>query len=56
MVLEMEQQPNIVLRVTDFSPGLPEVPGASFKPRPDHLMVAPELFNDGFVMTKTIAF
>lgn len=56
LVLEIEQQPDIVLRVTDFSPGLPEVPGSSFKPRPDHLMVAPELFNDGFVMTKTIAF
>lgn len=56
LVLEMEQQPNVVMRVTDFSPGLPEIPGASFKPRPDHLMVSPELFNDGFIMTRSIAF
>lgn len=56
LVLEMEQQPNVVLRVTDFSPGLPEVPGASFKPRPDHLMISPELFNDGLVVTKSFAF
>ena len=43
LVLEIEQQPNVVLRVTDFSPGLPDVPGAPFKPRPDHLMISPEL-------------
>jgi hypothetical protein len=56
LILEMEQQPNIVLRVTDFSPGLPEVPGASFKPRPDYLMISPELFNDGLVVSKSFAF
>lgn len=56
LVLEIEEQPNIVLRVTDFSPGLPEVPGASFKPRPDYLMTSPELFNDGIVITKSFAF
>ena len=55
LVLEMEQGPNVVLRVTDFSPGLPQLPGVSIKPRPDHLMVSPELFNDGFIITRSFA-
>lgn len=54
--LEIEEQPNIVLRVTDVSPGLPELPGLSFKPKPDYLMTSPELFNDGIVITKSYAF
>ncbi len=56
LILEMEPQPNVLLRVTDFSPGLPDVPGVSIRPRPDHLMISPDLFNDGFVMSKSMAF
>lgn len=55
LILEMEQQPNVVLWVTDFSPGLPNVPGSSVKPRPDYLMASPDLFNDGFLITKSMA-
>ena len=55
LVLELEQSLNVVLRVTDQSYGLPEVPGASFKPRPEYLMPASEPFNDEFIVTKTFA-
>lgn len=55
LVLELEQPSNVVLRITDRSYGLPEVPGASFKPRPDYLMPASEPFNDELIVTKTYA-
>jgi hypothetical protein len=55
LVLELEQPLNVVLRVTDQSYGLPEAPGASFKPRPDYLMPTSQLFSGGFVITKTFA-
>ena len=55
LTLELEQSPNVVLRVTDQSYGLPEVPGTSFKPRPDYLMPAGEPYNDEFLVTKTFA-
>jgi len=51
--LELEQFPNLVVRVTDYSPGLPDVPGVSIKPRPNHLMPATELFSDGFVVNRS---
>lgn len=56
LVLELEQPSNVVLRVTDHSYSLPQVPGSSFKPRPDYLMSSNELFNDGLVVTKSFAF
>jgi Peptidase family M28 len=55
LALELEQPRNVALRVTDYLPGLPEVPGASFKPRPDYLMASSETFNDGSVITKLFA-
>ena len=56
LTLELEQAQNLVVRVTDYSFGLPELPGTSIKPRPDYLMPSNELFNGGFVVTKAFAF
>jgi len=56
LALELEQPLNVVLRVTDQSYGLPEIPGRSFKPRPDYLMPVPAvIFNDGFLITKSFS-
>ena len=55
LVLELEQPPNVVLRVTDQSYGLPDIPGTSFKPRPDYMMPIASIFNDGFLITKSFS-
>jgi hypothetical protein len=48
------------VRVVDRSDGLPEIPGASFKPRPDYMVPAPSLgvvrFSNSTMVSKTFAF
>jgi hypothetical protein len=55
LMVELEQSQTVVLQVTDHSYGLPEAPGASYKPRPDYLMPSTHHFNNGLVVTKSFA-
>jgi hypothetical protein len=55
LVLELEQPQSVKLWVTDQSYGVPAIPGASFKPRPDYLMPSSHIFNDGFLITKSFS-
>jgi hypothetical protein len=44
------------LRVNDRSYGLPELPGAPFKARPDYIIPSPTQFSDVTLVTKTFSF
>jgi hypothetical protein len=58
LTLQIPRAHPLELRVVDQSYGLPEIPGASFRPRPDHMMPTPFGFglSDVTLVSKSFAF
>ncbi|HKV37851.1 MAG TPA: hypothetical protein VJX67_01465, partial [Blastocatellia bacterium] len=54
LLLRIKQQGKLTVTVSDVTSGLPEIPGSSYKPRPDYVMPAPYLgISDTTIVTKS---
>ena len=56
LTLEIKASEPLTIRATDMSYGLPEIPGFTPGPRPDHLMPSPFPYSDSTLVTKTYTF
>ncbi|HKY04204.1 MAG TPA: M20/M25/M40 family metallo-hydrolase [Blastocatellia bacterium] len=56
IALELKSPEPVKLRATDLSYGLPELPGFSPRPRPDHMMPSPVPYNDSTLISKSFSF
>ncbi|MET0647795.1 MAG: M20/M25/M40 family metallo-hydrolase [Pyrinomonadaceae bacterium] len=56
LALTFKADEPLKLRVVDQSAGLPQVPGASFRPRPEQIIPAPHPLNDSTLVTKTFVY
>jgi len=56
VTLEVKSAKPLLLRATDISYELPQLPGMNYRPRPDHLMPSFFPFSDSTVVTKSYTF
>ncbi|HEY9401791.1 MAG TPA: M20/M25/M40 family metallo-hydrolase, partial [Pyrinomonadaceae bacterium] len=56
LVLEVRASEPLKLRVVDQSAGLPAFPGASYQPRPAHLIPAPNPVNNSTLVSKSFVY
>lgn len=56
LTLSFKSNEPLKLRVVDRSAGLPQVPGASYRPRPEYIIPAPHPLNDSTLVAKTFVF
>jgi hypothetical protein len=56
LTLEIKPAAPLQMWATDMSYGLPQIPGASYKPRPDHLLPSSFIYSDSTVVTKSYTF
>jgi Peptidase family M28 len=56
LVLSFKADEPLRLRVVDRSAGLPQVPGASYRPRPEYIIPAPHPLNDSTLVSRTFVF
>lgn len=56
LTLQVNPAQPVSFRVSDQSYGLPELPGMTIRPRPDHMIPAPLPYSDSTLVTKTYTF
>jgi hypothetical protein len=56
LTLEVKRFEPLTIQAADMSYGLPEIPGFTPGPRPDHLMPSPFPYTDSTVVTKSFTF
>ena len=56
LALSFKADAPLSLKVVDRSARLPQVPGASYQPRPEYIIPAPHPLNDSTLVAKTFVF